>query len=176
MARKKTKETKMDNSNEFMDAMAGGEELVSENVETTAADAASTEPAAPAEPKTDKRHKMISVPVAEGEEPRLVKRTDYIRELWATGNHDRSSIRDHINKECTSDDESHVIAYQIVNAAVKDQAGGPSAEFVANKAARKEAAKAAKAAEKAAEKADAAAPVEGAGEVAPEEVEGGDAE
>lgn len=105
---------------------------VTENTEAEA----STE-AAPAAPKVDKREKKITLP-----DGTSVNRTTKIRELWATGDWDRSTIRDFINKECTSEDDAHVIAYQIVNAAVKDQAGGPNAAFAERKAAVKAAKKA----------------------------------
>lgn len=122
------------------------------NVETAA-------PAEAAAPKEDKRSKLITVPDGEGG-TRQVKRTEYIRELWASGNYDRSAIRDHLRDDCTSEDGSHDVKYQIVNAAVKDQDGGPNAEFAAKKAAAKEQAKKAKAdakAEKAAPAAESAA-------------------
>lgn len=114
------------------------------NDETTNTEAAGEVAKAP---KEDKRSKLITVPDGAGG-TRQVKRTEYIRELWASGNYDRSAIRDHLRDECTSEDGSHDIVYQIVNAAVKDQEGGPSAEFLAAKAASKEAAKAAKAKDK----------------------------
>ena len=100
-------------------------------------------PAAEA-PKVDKRHKKITV-INEDGSTREVNRTDYIRELWAAGSMTRGEIRDHLKNECSADDGANDIAYQIVFAATKDLAGGPSEAELQRRKAAKEAEKAAKA-------------------------------
>lgn len=115
-----------------------------ENTEAT--ETTENSEAAAAEPKVDKRSKMITTPA--GEE---VKRTDYIRSLWASKTMTRGEIRDHLKNECTAANGENDIAYQIVFAATKNLEGGPSE---ADLQARKDA--------KAAEKASKAEDAEGA--------------
>lgn len=102
-----------------------------------------------AEVKVDKRSKMIITP--DGEE---VKRTDYIRSLWAAGEMTRGEIRDHLKNECSAENGENEVAYQIVFAATKNLEGGPSEEELARRKEAKNAAKAAKKAEAAAATAD----------------------
>lgn len=103
-------------------------------------------------PKVDKRQKTIITPAGD-----VVKRTAYIRELWAGCEMTRSQIRDHLVKECTSEDGSNNIAYQIVFAATKGAEGGPSEEELASRKQAKEDAKKEAADAKAKEKAEAKA-------------------
>ncbi len=102
-------------------------------------DEVQNEEAGATEAKVDKRSKMIIDP--EGNE---VKRTDYIRKLWADGNMTRGEIRDHLKNECSAENGENEIAYQIVFAATKNLEGGPSEAELERRKAEKEAAKAAK--------------------------------
>jgi len=133
------------------------EETVTEATEATEAPAEEA-------PKVDKRQRIVTTPSGEA-----VNRTDYIRQLWVgegieeADKMTRSQIRDHIVEECTSENGENTIPYQIVFAATKGLAGGPS-EAELNR--RKEEKAATKAAAKAATKAeeDAAKATEGEGE------------
>lgn len=87
-----------------------------ENETVTEETQATENAAAVEEPKADERYRMVKRPDT-GE---MVKRKDYILELWTQKRWSRGEIAKHLT-EITG----KKVPYQIVFAATKDVAGGP---------------------------------------------------
>ena len=105
MAKRNRNKAKENTMSEFEHVNESGEEAV-----------ATPAPATPEEPKTDERYRTVTRPDT-GE---VVKRKDYILDLWVNQRKSRGEIAKHLT-EITG----KKVPYQIVFSATKDVAGGP---------------------------------------------------